>query len=84
MGLQASNRFDGGETNKPDIVVMEKKEGKCLVIDIARPFNTRISEDWKSTLDLNRGSSKGFGSVRKMSWHPWNGVNQPKEMVIGA
>ena len=25
-------------------VVMNKKEGKCLVIDIARPFDTRISE----------------------------------------
>ena len=25
-------------------VVMDKKEGKCLVTDIARPFDTRISE----------------------------------------
>ena len=58
MRLQASNRFDGGETNKPDIVVMEKKEGKCLVIDIARPFNTRISEDWKSTPRFEGGAQK--------------------------
>ena len=58
MGLQASNRFDGGETNKPDIVVMEKKEGKCLVIDIARPFDTRISEDWKNTSRFEEGAQK--------------------------
>ena len=30
--------------NKPDIVVMDKKERKCLIIDIACPFDTRISE----------------------------------------
>ena len=58
VGLQASNRFDGGETNKPDIVVMEKKEGKCLVIDIARPFDTRISEDWKNTPRFEEGAQK--------------------------
>ena len=45
MGLQGTNRFDGGEANNPDIVVMNKKEGKCLVITIARLFNTRISEE---------------------------------------
>ena len=48
MGLKSINRFDGGEANnrnKPDVVVMEKKEGKCLIIDISRPFDTRISEE---------------------------------------
>ena len=48
MGLKSINRFDGGEANnrnKPDVVVMDKKEGKCLIIDIARPFDTRISEE---------------------------------------
>ena len=44
VGLQGSNRFDGGEANNPDIVVMDKKERRCLVIDIARLLNTRISE----------------------------------------
>jgi len=37
------SRFDGGEANnrnKPDVVLMDKKEGKCLIIDIARPFDT--------------------------------------------
>ena len=48
MGLKSINRFDGGEANnrnKPDVVVMDKKEGKCLIIDIARPFDTRTSEE---------------------------------------
>ena len=45
MGLKGLNRFEGEEANKPDIVVMDKKEGKCLDIDIARPFDTRISQE---------------------------------------
>ena len=48
MELKGINRFDSGKTknrNKPDVVVMDKKEGKCLIIDIARPFDTRISEE---------------------------------------
>ena len=48
MGRKGINRFDSGKTNnrnKPDVVVMDKKEGKCLIIDIARPFDTRISEE---------------------------------------
>lgn len=31
------------KANKPDIVVMDKKERKCLLIDIVCPFDTRIS-----------------------------------------
>ena len=58
MGLKGINRFDSGKTNtrnKPDVVVMDKKEGKCLIIDIARPFDTRISEETlKKYLDLKR------------------------------
>ena len=47
MGLKGINRFDGGKTNnrnKPGVVVMDKKEGRCLIIDTARPFDTKISE----------------------------------------
>ena len=58
MGLKGINRFDSGKTNnrnKPDVVVMEKKEGKCLIIDIARPFDTRISgEKLEKYQDLKR------------------------------
>ena len=32
------------KANKPDVLVIDKKEGKCLTIDIACPFDTRISE----------------------------------------
>ena len=48
MGLKSINRFDGGEANnrnKPDAVLMDKKEGKCLIIDITRPFDARICEE---------------------------------------
>ena len=48
MKLIGINRFDSGKTtsrNKPDVVVMDKKEGKCLILDIARPFDTKISEE---------------------------------------
>ena len=48
MELKGINRFDSGKTNtrnKPDVVVMDKKEGKCLILDIARPFDTKISEE---------------------------------------
>ena len=48
MGLKGINRFYSGKTNnrnKPGVVVMDKKELRCLKIDIARPFDTRISEE---------------------------------------
>ena len=54
MGLKGINRFDSGKTNnrnKPGAVVMDKKEGRCLIIDIARPFDTRILEKYQ---DLKR------------------------------
>ena len=58
MGLKSINRFHGGEANnrsKPDVVLMDKKEGKCLIIDNARPFDTRISEENLETYqDLKR------------------------------
>ena len=58
MGLKGINRFNSGKTNnrnKPDIVVMDKNEGKCIIIDIARPFDTRISvEKLEKYQDLKR------------------------------
>ena len=58
MELKGINRFDSGKTNtrnKPDVVVMDKKEGKCLILDIARPFDTKISEEkLEKYQDLNR------------------------------
>ena len=37
--------------NKPDIVVVDKKE-KCLIIDIACPFDTRTSEREKEKFKI--------------------------------
>ena len=48
MGLKGINRFNSGKANnknKPDVEVMDKREEKCLIIDIALPFDTRISEE---------------------------------------
>ena len=38
--------------DKPDVVVMDKKERKCLIIDIACSFDTRISEKKKEKLEI--------------------------------
>ena len=76
------------ETNKPDIVVMDKKEGKCLIIDIACLFDTKISEKEEENLEKVPGFEEGTqkdlevqGSHYRACWCPWNGVNQPEEMV---
>ena len=66
--------------------MMDKKEEKCLIIDIARPFDTRISEE---KLENYEGSDEGTQNrdleVRYGSpWRPWNGVHRPEEMVTGA
>ena len=62
MGRKGINRFDSGKTNnrnKPDVVVMDKKAGKCLIIEIARPFDTRISkEKLEKYQDLKRELKK--------------------------
>ena len=76
MGLKSINRFDGGKANnrnKPDVVVMDKKEGKCLIIDIASPFDTRISEEnLEKYQDLKRElkricNKKALGSLGMVS-----------------
>ena len=41
FSVQAENRT---EHNKPDIVVLDKKQKLCLVIDVACPFDTRIKK----------------------------------------
>ena len=95
MGLKSINRFDGGKTNnrnKPDVVVMEKKEGKCLIIDIARPFDTRISEEkLEKYQDLKRElkriwNNKPLGALGMVSasLRKWLQVlNVAKELEFG-
>ena len=52
---------------------MDKKEGKCLIIDIARPFDTKISEEkLEKYQDLKRElkrtwNKEALGAVGMMS-----------------
>ena len=52
---------------------MDKKEGKCLIIDIARPFDTRISEEkLEKYQDLKRElkriwNKEAFGALGMVS-----------------
>ena len=84
MGLEPINRFNSGESNnrnKPDVVVMDKKEEKCLKIDIARPFDTRISEEKYQDLkgELKRiWNKEALGALRMVS------TSLRKCMVTGA
>ena len=39
------------EHNKPDIVVLDKMERKCLIIDVACPFDIRVKEKEKDEIE---------------------------------
>ena len=41
LSIQTEKRI---EHNKPDIVVLDKKQKLCLIIDVAYPFDTRIKK----------------------------------------
>ena len=38
------------EANRPDIVVLEKTSRKCLLIDIAYPFDIRVANKEKQKI----------------------------------
>ena len=87
MGLKGINRFNCGKANnrnKPDVVVMDKKEEKRLIIYIARPFDTRISEEKLEKYEDLKGELKriwnkeALGALRMVS------TSQRKCMVTGA
>ena len=73
---------------KPDIVVMDKKEGKCLIKDMACLFNIIVSEKEKEKLekyqDLKKELKRRSHYRFREYWRPCNGVNEPEEMVTGA
>ena len=48
MGLQTDLHLDH---NGPDIVVLEKKERVCYIIDVACPFNMRVLEKEQEKID---------------------------------
>ena len=39
------------EANKPDVVLLDKEERKCFIIDIACPFDTRIGNKQKKKVE---------------------------------
>ena len=39
------------EANRPDIVVLEKTSRKCLLIDTACPFDTRVANKEKEKIE---------------------------------
>ena len=39
------------ETNRPDIVVLEKTSRKCLLTDTACPFDTRVANKEKEKIE---------------------------------
>ena len=39
------------EPNKPDIVVLDKMEWKCLIIDVACSFDTRVKDKMKEKIE---------------------------------
>ena len=46
------------EANRPDIVVLEKTSRKCLLIDIACPFDTRVANKEKEKIEKIPGLKK--------------------------
>ena len=46
--IQTDNKV---EQNKPDIVNVEEIQRKCLIIDVARPFDTRVKGKEKEEIE---------------------------------
>ena len=46
--IQTDNKV---EHNKPDIVVLDKTERKCLIIDVACPFDIRVKGKEKDEIE---------------------------------
>ena len=46
--IQTDNKV---EQNKPDIVNVEEIKRKCLIIDVARPFDTRVKGKEKEEIE---------------------------------
>ena len=68
--IQTDNKI---EHNKPDIVVLDKMERKCLIIDVACPFDIRVKDKEKEKIencqDLKR-EVKRIWKLRKVTVVP--------------
>ena len=46
--IQTDNKV---EHNKPDIVVLDKTERKCMIIDVTCPFDIRVKDKEKEKIE---------------------------------
>ena len=49
------------EHNRPDIVVLEKEDRTCSVIDVACPFDTRVLEKEQEKMEKNQDLKEKSG-----------------------
>ena len=45
------NDNDNNNNNRPDIVVLEKEERVCFIVNVACPFDTRVAEKETEKID---------------------------------
>ena len=55
------------EANRPDIVVLEKTSIKCLLIDIACPFDTRVANKEKEKIEKYQDLRRELQRIWKCS-----------------
>ena len=63
MGFLHSN----GSSNRPDYVVLEKTSRKCLLIDIACPFDTRVANKEKEKIEKYQDLRRELQRIWKCS-----------------
>ena len=67
------------EARRPDIVVLHKKEKKCLIVDVAVPGDCKINEKEKEKIDkyqdlrreVSRLAAKESACGTNCNWSPW-------------
>ena len=60
--IQTENKV---EHNKPDIVVLDKIKRKCLIIDVACLFDTRVKGKEKEEIENHQELKKNFKHLRR-------------------
>ena len=55
------------EANRPDIVVLEKTSRKCLLFDIACPFDTRVANKEKEKIEKYQDLRRELQRIWKFS-----------------
>ena len=60
------------EARRPDLVVVDKKERSCKIIDFAVPGDSRIEEKEKNDIEKYQdleGSYRRYGMLKWRSYH---------------